>query len=152
MKSRQSSHSVAHNLYRKMSKTNKQRIVINGDVVMDTVTVYSDNQIKVDACPWMADKADEVAPDGRLRMKGCTTIEPGAQMVFKPYRIGSKGSRYEVLFKTEHCEVMRTQGGVIIEKWRFKPSMTRADICEARTRENLKIEAYYQSRGEQTVW
>jgi len=135
-----------------MSKTNKQRIVINGDVVMDTVTVYSDNQIKVDACPWMADKADEVAPDGRLRMKGCTTIEPGAQMVFKPYRIGSKGSRYEVLFKTEHCEVMRTQGGVIIEKWRFKPSMTRADICEARTRENLKIEAYYQSRGEQTVW
>ena len=152
MKSRQSSHSDAHNLYRNMSKTNKQRIVINGDVVMDTVTVYSDNQIKVDACPWMADKADEVAPDGRLRMKGCTTIEPGAQMVFRPYKIGSQGSRYQILFKTEHCDVMRTQGGVIIEKWRFKPSMTRADICEARTRENLKIEAYYQSRGEQTVW
>lgn len=133
-------------------KKQSKRIVINGDVCMDTVTVYSENQIKVEACPWMADKAAEIAPDGRMRMKGCTTIEPGAQLVFRPYKIGSQGSRYEVLFKTEHCEVMRTQGGVIIEKWRFRPSMTRADICEARTRENIKIEAYYQSREEQTVW
>ena len=66
-----------------MKKQNR-RIVVNGDVKIDTVTVYSDNQIKVDACPWMGDKADEVAPDGRLRLKGCTTIEPGAQMVFRP--------------------------------------------------------------------
>lgn len=150
MKSRQSSHSVAHNLFSEMN--NQQRIVVNGDVCMDTVTVYSENQIKVDACPWMADMAHEVAPDGRMRMKGCTTIEPGAHLVFRPYRIGSQGKRYEVLFKTEHCEVMRTQGGVIIEKWRFRPSMTRADICEARNKENVKINAYYQSRGEQTVW
>ena len=114
--------------------------------------MYSENQIKVDACPWMADMTHEVAPDGRMRMKGCTTIEPGAHLVFRPYRIGSQGKRYEVLFKTEHCEVMRTQGGVIIEKWRFRPSMTLADVCEARNRENVKIDAYYQSRGEKTVW
>ena len=131
---------------------NKKRIVINGDVKMDTVTVYSENQIKVEACPWMSDKVEEVAPDGRLRMKGCTTIEPGAQMVFRPYRIGSQGSRYKHLFKTEHCDVMRTQRGVIIEKWRFRPSMTSADICKARERENSKIDAYYQSRKEETVW
>ena len=131
-------------------KTGK-RIVINGDVKLDTVTVYSENQIKVDACPWMGDEADKVAPDGRLRMKGCTTIEPGAGMVFRPYRTGS-GSRYKMLFKTEHCDVMQTQGGVIIEKWRFKPSMTSMDICEARARENVNIDAYYQSRKEETVW
>jgi hypothetical protein len=130
---------------------NQKRVVINGDVVMDTVTVYSENQIKVDACPWMGDKTDEVAPDGRLRLKGCTTIEPGAQMVFRPYKVGT-GSRYQLLFKTEHCDVMRTQGGVIIEKWRFRPSMTSADISEARARENVKIDAYYQSRKEKTIW
>ena len=134
-----------------MNNQNK-RIVINGDVKMDTVTVYSENQIKVDVCPWMTDKADEVAPDGRVRMKGCTTIEPGAQMVFTPYRIGSQGKRYKVLFKTEHCDVMRTQGGTIIEKWRFKHTMNTAEICEARQRENVKIDAYYQSRKEETVW
>ena len=130
---------------------NQKRVVINGDVVMDTVTVYSENQIKVEACPWMGDKTDEVAPDGRLRLKGCTTIEPGAQMVFRPYKVGT-GSRDQLLFKTEHCDVMRTQGGVIIEKWRFRPSMTSADISEARARENVKIDAYYQSRKEKTIW
>ena len=130
---------------------NQKRVVINGDVVMVTVTVYSENQIKVEACPWMGDKTDEVAPDGRLRLKGCTTIEPGAQMVFRPYKVGT-GSRYQLLFKTEHCDVMRTQGGVIIEKWRFRPSMTSADISEARARENVKIDAYYQSRKEKTIW
>ena len=149
MKSRQSSHSQAHNLFSDMKI--QKRVVINGDVVMDTVTVYSENQIKVEACPWMGDKTDEVAPDGRLRLKGCTTIEPGAQMVFRPYKVGT-GSRYQLLFKTEHCDVMRTQGGVIIEKWRFRPSMTSADISEARARENVKIDAYYQSRKEKTIW
>ena len=149
MTSRQSSHSQAHNLFSDMK--NQKRVVINGDVVMDTVTVYSENQIKVEACPWMGDKTDEVAPDGRLRLKGCTTIEPGAQMVFRPYKVGT-GSRYQLLFKTEHCDVMRTQGGVIIEKWRFRPSMTSADISEARARENVKIDAYYQSRKEETIW
>ena len=149
MKSRQSSHSQAHNLFSDMK--NQKRVVINGDVVMDTVTVYSENQIKVEACPWMGDKTDEVAPDGRLRLKGCTTIEPGAQMVFRPYKVGT-GSRYQLLFKTEHCDVMQTQGGVVIEKWRFKPVMTATDIYKARTEEGMRINAYYQSRKEETIW
>ena len=131
---------------------NKKRIVVNGDVKMDTVTVYSENQIKVDACPWMSDKADEVAPDGRVRMKGCTIIEPGAKMVFRPYNVGSMGSRYKQLFATEHCCVMQTQGGVVIEKWRFKPTMNATDICKARQTEGEKINAYYMSRKEKTVW
>ena len=130
----------------------QKRIVINGDVKMDTVTVYSENQIKVDACPWMREKADEVAPDGRLRLKGCTTIEPGAQLVFRPYRIGSQGSRYQILFKTEHCDVLQTQKGIVFEKWRFKPTMNATDIRKARQAEGKKIDAYYQSRKEETVW
>ena len=131
-------------------KTGK-RIVINGDVKLDTVTVYSENQIKVDACPWMGDEADRVAPDGCLRMKGCTTIEPGAGMVFRPYRTGS-GSRYKMLFKTEHCDVMQTQGGVVIEKWRFKPTVNATGIRKARLEEGKVINAFYQSRKEETVW
>ena len=131
---------------------NQKRVVINGDVVMDTVTVYSENQIKVDACPWMREKAGEVAPDGCLRLKGCTTIEPGAQLVFRPYRIGSQGSRYQILFKTEHCDVLQTQKGIVIEKWRFKPTMNATDIRKARQVEGKKIDAYYQSRKEETVW
>ena len=131
---------------------NQKRVVINGDVVMDTVTVYSENQIKVEACPWQRDRADEVVPDGRLRLRGVTTIEPGAQLVFRPYRIGSQGSRYQILFKTEHCDVLQTQKGIVIEKWRFKPTMNATDIRKARQAEGKKIDAYYQSRKEETVW
>ena len=129
----------------------KKRIVINGDVKMDTVTVYSENQIKVEACPWQGDKSIEVAPDGRLRMKGVTTIEPGAYMVFRPYNMGT-GSRYQILFKTEHCDVLQTQKGVVIEKWRFKATMNATDIRKARQTEGKKIDAYYHSRTEETVW
>ena len=146
---RASSHSDAHNLFSEMN--NKKRIVINGDVKMDTVTVYSENQIKVDACPWMSDKAEEVAPEGRLRLRGVTTIEPGAHMVFRPYKVGT-GSRYKVLFKTEHCDVLQTQRGVIIEKWRFRPMMNATDIRKSRQAEGKKIDAYYHSRKEETVW
>ncbi len=130
----------------------QKRIVINGDVKMDTVTVYSENQIKVEACPWQRDRADEVVPDGRLRLRGVTTIEPGAQLVFRPYRIGSQGSRYQILFKTEHCDVLQTQKGIVLEKWRFKPTMNATDIRKARQAEGKKIDAYYQSRKEETVW
>ena len=146
---RASSHSDAHNLFSEMN--NKKRIVINGDVKMDTVTVYSENQIKVDACPWMSDKAEEVAPEGRLRLRGVTTIEPGAHMVFRPYKVGT-GSRYKVLFKTEHCDVLQTQRGVIIEKWGFRPMMNATDIRKSRQAEGKKIDAYYHSRKEETVW
>ena len=130
----------------------QKRIVINGDVKLDTVTVYSENQIKVEACPWQRDRADEVVPDGRLRLRGVTTIEPGAQLVFRPYRIGSQGSRYQILFKTEHCDVLQTQKGIVLEKWRFKPTMNATDIRKARQAEGKKIDAYYQSRKEETVW
>ena len=130
---------------------NNKRIVINGDVRMDTVTVYSENQIKVEACPWQSDKSEEVAPDGRLRLRGVTTIEPDASMVFRPYNVGT-GSRYKLLFKTEHCDVLQTHRGVIIEKWRFRPMMNATEIRKARQAEGKKIDAYYQSRKEKTIW
>ena len=130
----------------------KKRIVVNGDVWMDTVTVYSENQIKVDGCPWMTHVVHDIVPDGTVKMKGITTIEPGAHLVFRPYRIGSQGKRYEVLYKTEHCDVLRTQGGVIIEKWRFKPAMTATEIRRARQSEGKLINAFYQSRKEETIW
>ena len=151
MKSAHNLHTPNLTIFSQMDNKRFKRLVVNDDVKMDTVTVYSENQIKVDACPWMKEKADEVAPDGRLRLRGTTTIEPGAGMVFRPYRTGS-GSRYKMLFKTEHCDVLQTQGGVVIEKWRFKPVMTAEDIRKARQVEGKKLDAYYQSRKEETIW
>ena len=132
-------------------KNDNKRIVVNGNVCLDTVTLYSENQIRVDACPWMCDMAGEVAPDGLLKLRGCTTIEPGAGVVFRPYRRNT-GSRYVVLFETEHCTVLQTHGGTLIEKWRFSNKMTSVQIREARRKENAQLDAYYRSRKEKTQW
>lgn len=132
-------------------KKDKKRIVINGPVHLDTVTMYNDNLIQVNACPWVGDVVDEVAPDGIVKLKGRTTIEPGAGLVFRPYRQGT-GSRYKVIFETEHCTVMRTHGGTLIEKWRFSNKMTSVQIREARRKENAQLDAFYGSRKEKTQW
>ena len=100
----------------------------------------------------MDKEADEVAPDGRVRMKGLSIIEPGARMFFKPYNIGSRGNRYRTLFSTEHCEVMRSGGGVVIEKWRFGKRMSLEDILTSRHIEGQRINAFFKSRKESTVW
>ena len=133
-----------------MSK-NQKRIVINGDVVMDTVTVYSDNQIKVDACPWMKDKADEVAPDGRLRLKGCTTIEPGAQMVFRPYKLGSQGERYKRIFYTRNGEIKTTRKNVIMEL-RFPKRLGKTLIHSMMSEEMEEMKAFILAKRENTDW
>lgn len=123
-------------------------INIDGEVRMDSVTIINESgAIKTKACPWEEDKAMEVMPEGRKRLKGCMEVAEGLQLTFNPYRIGSQGSRYKTLMQTEHCEVRLTQGKTVIERWTFKPSMSAADICEARQREGAKIDAFYQSLG-----
>lgn len=130
---------------------NQKRIVINGDVMMDTVTVYSENQIKVDTCPWMDDKADEVAPDGRLRLKGCTTIEPGARMVFRPYKVGSMGERYKRIFVTRNGEIKTTRKNVIMEL-RFPKRFGKTMIHAMMKEDMAEMLAYILARRENTEW
>ena len=125
----------------------KNYININGEVRMDSVTIINENVIKVKPCNWEEDKAIEVMPEGRKRLKGSMEVAEGLHLTFNPYKIGSQGSRYKTLMQTEHCEVRLTQGKAVIERWTFKPSMSAADICQARQREGAKIDAFYQSLG-----
>lgn len=130
---------------------NQKRIVINGDVMMDTVTVYSENQIKVDACPWMADRMGEVAPDGRLRLKGCTTIEPGAQMIFRPYKVGSLGERYKRIFLTRNGEIKTTRKNIIMEL-RFPKRFGKTLIHSMMKEDMEEMMAYILAKRENTEW
>ena len=47
---------------------------------------------------------------------------------------------------------MMTQGGKLIERWTFKPSMTADEILTARTLEGVKVSGFYQSRRQETRW
>ena len=122
-------------------------ININGEVRMDSVTIINEGAIKVKPCTWEEEKGMEAMPEGRKRLKGCMEVAEGLQLTFNPYKLGSRGSRYKTLMQTEHCEVRLTQGKTVIERWMFKPSMSAADICQARQREGAEIDAFYQSLG-----
>ena len=121
------------------------------DVRMDTQTAFMANgNINIYPCAWEEEKAP-ITPDGRASYKGRITVEEDGRTRVSPYNIGT-GPRYTDLFATEHCRVMMTQRGRIIEKWSFHPSLAADDIRALRDAEGRRIDAYYASRKQETRW
>lgn len=121
------------------------------DVRMDTQTAFMANgNINIYPCAWEADKAP-ITPEGRASYKGRITVEEDGFTRVKPYNIDT-GPRYIELFATEHCRVLMTTRGRIIEKWSFRPSLTADDILALRNLEGRRIDAYYASRRLETRW
>ena len=121
------------------------------DVRMDTQTAFLANgNINIYPCSWEVEKAP-ITPDGRASYKGRITVEEDGHTRVSPYNMGT-GPRYIELFATEHCRVMMTQRGQIIEKWSFRPSLTSDDIRALRALEGRRIDAYYASRKLETRW
>ena len=132
-------------------KKMKQNFFID-NVYMDTQTAFMANgNINIYPCAWEADKTP-VTADGATSFKGRIRVEEDGRTQVTPYNIGSQGPRYIPLFETDHCQVQMTQGGKLIERWTFKPSMTADEILTARTLEGGKVSKYYQSRSTKTVW
>lgn len=122
------------------------------DVRMDTQTAFLANgNINIYPCAWEMDKIP-VTADGTASFKGRIRVEEDGRTRVVPYNIGSQGPRYATLFETEHCRVMKTQNGKIIEKWTFKPSLTNEEIRTARTLESTKVDGFYASRMAETKW
>ena len=122
------------------------------DVHMDTQTAFLANgNINIYPCSWEEDKSP-ITADGTTTFKGRITVEENGETRVSPYKIGSQGPRYIELFNTEHCRVMMTQRGQIIEKWCFRPSLTADDIRALRSLEGRRIDAFYASRKVETKW
>lgn len=134
----------------KTQETMNKNIFIE-DIRMDTQTAFLANgNINIYPCSWEAEKAP-ITPDGRASYKGRITVEEDGRTRVSPYNMGT-GPRYIDLFATEHCRVMMTQRGQIIEKWSFRPSLTSDDIRALRALEGRRIDAYYASRKLETRW
>lgn len=122
------------------------------NVQMDTQTAFLANgNINIYPCAWESDKVP-VTADGAASFKGRIRVEEDGSTRVTPYNIGSQGPRYIPLFETDHCQVQMTQGGKLIERWTFKPSMTADEILTTRTLEGVKVSKFYQSRSTKTVW
>ena len=116
---------------------------IFNNVKMDTVAIFSDNNVTVMPCPWDVEKGEEVTNGKRLSFKGRTILDESGKMRTTPYNIGSQGPRYEILFATEHCEIRGTRGGGLVERWAFRKEIPIHKVCEIKERERPMIEAFY---------
>ena len=122
------------------------------DVQMDTQTAFMPNgSINIYPCAWEEEKAP-ITLEGLASYKARITVDERGCTRVRPYNIGSQGSRYVELFATEHCRVLMTQRGRIIERWSFRPTLTASDICALRSLEGRRIDGYYASRRMETRW
>ena len=122
------------------------------EVRMDTQTAFQVNgDINIYPCTWESYKAP-LMDEKRVTYKGSITVRDDGSTQVKAYRLGAKGPRYEELFATEHCRVLRTPAGKIIEKWSFRPSLTADGIRILRNLESPRIDAFYISRKMETKW
>ena len=46
-------------------------------------------------------------------------------------------------FSTEHCDVLRSQGGVLLERWRFDKKLTIHQVWDIRRREQPAVDAFF---------
>lgn len=122
------------------------------EVRMDTQAAFMVNgDINIYPCVWESYKAP-IMGEKRVTYKGRITVQDDGSTQVRAYRLGAKGPRYEEMFTTEHCRVLRTPGGKIIEKWSFRPSLTADEIRILRNLESPRIDAYYVSRKIKTIW
>ena len=119
-----------------------KNILLN-DVQMDTQTAFFVNgDIKVYPCSYEQEKTP-VTHEKKVSYKGRITVMEDGNTDVTAYNIGSQGPRYKELFATEHCSVLETHGGSLIERWRFKKKMSIHQIWEVRRREQPQVDAFF---------
>ncbi|MBR5204598.1 MAG: hypothetical protein IKW32_05200 [Bacteroidaceae bacterium] len=117
------------------------------DVRMDTQTAFMANgNINIFPCAWEHEQSPITAGGGKRTYRGRITVDEDGETLVTPYQ--EQGNpRYEELFATEHCRLLMTLGGSIIEKWYFSGRMSMAEIGAARRRESKDISAWFRSRS-----
>ena len=116
------------------------------DVRMDTQTAFMANgDITIYPCGWEHEQAPITAGGGKRSFRGRITVEEDGETHVVPYNEGG-APRYEELCSTEHCRLLMTLGGSILEKWNFGGRMSMPEIAEARRREMRYINAWFRNR------
>lgn len=119
--------------------------ILLDNVQMDTQTAFFVNgDIKVYPCSYEQDKTP-ITSDTKVSYKGRITVMEDGNTNVMAYNIGSQGPRYKELFATEHCSVLMTHGGSLIERWKFKKKTPIHQIWEIRKRERTAVEAFFMT-------
>ena len=116
------------------------------DVQLDTQTAFMANgNINIFPCGWENEQAPITVGGGKRSLRGRITVDEDGETHFVPYKENG-APRYEELYSTEHCRLLMTLGGSIIEKWDFNGRMSMQEIADARRREMRYINAWFRNR------
>ena len=127
--------------------------IFKQDVRLDTQTAFLANgNINIYPCPWEADRVPISTTDGRASYRGRIRVEKDGRTRVTRYNTGLQGPLFTTLFETEHCRVLLTPRGKIIERWNFPPALTADEIRTIRALEGAKVDGFYTSRKLETRW
>ena len=130
---------------------NENENIFLRDAKIHTETVYQMNgNINIYPCPW--DEQDPLLSSPQTSFRGRITVDDDGHTTVRPYRQGARGPLYREKFATEHCQVMVSGNGALMERWRFPRRLSMAEILAARERERPQIDAYFMSRKEAPQW
>ena len=116
------------------------------NVRMDTQTAYLANgDISIYPCAWEKHQAPITAGGDKRTFRGRITVNEDGETHVRPYNENGN-PRYEELYSTEHCRLLMTQCGSIIEKWHFGERMSMDEIAVTRSREMRYINSWFRSR------
>ena len=123
-----------------MKNSNK---ILNNSAELFTETTYQMNgDIHVYVCPWNPEHP-YLTDGGKRTYPARITVAENGEVDVQPYRIGSHGPRYRKCFATEHCEVLQTATGQLLERWKFPPRLSIHEVWNIRRREQPAVNAYY---------
>jgi len=114
------------------------------------VAINLDGDINIYPCAWEAEQAPIMRPE-RVSYRGRITMMDDGQTEVKRYNIGSQMPLYRKLFSTEHCDVMMSQGGMLVERWKFDKKFNFHQVWDIRRREQPTVEAFFLTMKEGLV-
>jgi hypothetical protein len=117
--------------------------VLLKDVKLDTTTsFFANGDIKVYACPWN-EGFEPLTPEKKVSYRGRITVMEDGNAEVKRYQLGTNPPLYTTLFSTEHCDVLRSRGGNLTERWKFDKKLTIHQVWDIRRREQPAVDAFF---------
>ena len=117
---------------------------------METQTVFNANgSINIYPCDF--ELGQHIVSGGNLAsQKGRMTTDDDGRTHFRPYAVGS-GSRYMLLYTTDHGELKTSQKNVIVRL--VVPKKMGKKVIEKLIKDEVdQIKAYIKSRNTETKW
>lgn len=117
------------------------------NVRMDTQTVFMQNgNIDIHPCGWEQHQSPITVGGEKQTFRGRITVCEDGETHIQRYNESGK-PRYGELYATEHCRLLVTQSGNILERWNFGGCLTMKDIADTRRREMRYINAWFRRKG-----